>query len=530
MAGRVLSLILYRCILVALITGYQLTGYLIGFPILPYWPVLILGGSTALLSMFFTLYLEPLEKMWGLPNLVLVQFFIDLLVISVMVYYTGGVSSTFNYGYLALILLAAIFLDKIGIYAVMVVSVACFYFTVLLELRAERIMDFKYFWSLDQRLVLSLMGHVLLSFFAALLSGFIQTGYKSARKVLAIKERDLKYLREARKIIVETLPSGLITTDLDGNIQFINRTGMNLLRISDISEVRSNVWDLLNLEKPETVGDGAVRAQSEVVIGREKKAFGITYCPMSIDPGSHGWLLVYQDLTRIKMLEAQKRLSERMSSLGKIAAGVAHEIRNPLAAISGSVQVIRELSSNDETVHDLAEIVEHEAKRLDGIISQFLAYTKPANPGKLEPVDLAASLSDFVELARNDSRMAHVQIVWNRPPTPMQVFGDESKLFQIYWNLVRNSAQACSDDGRIEINCSRSEKGIVLEFKDNGKGMTEEELKDLFTPFQSFSQSGTGLGMSIVYELVKLHQGEINVDSEVGRGTVTTLTLPEIEE
>jgi len=535
MYNRLLSLIVFRWILLSLVIVFQLLSLALDFPRMPFTVLLYTVFALSIASACYVFYLKTRWEPENAANFVFVQFFVDIVAISVLVAFSGGVDSQLEFAYLIIILLSALFLERVTIYVLTVLSLAFYFLTLnFVQYAVVGVDSFGNVWAMSERISRATTSQFVICFLTALLSAFMQGTYRSGRRLMQKQEARLRSLRLMHKKIIETLPSGLITCDHRGVIQFINDTGRALLDLREDVALGANAWELFSLsdEALPCIGTETERARREVrvSIGTVSKIIGVSYSPMALEDGGTGFLIIFRDLTEIKIFEEQKSMQERMAAIGKMAAGVAHEIRNPLASISGSVQVLSELmpDQGDKTAEELAQIVAKETRRLDHIISEFLAYARPAPPPSLEPIDLGRCLDNFVTLAKNDvvSNLAlSVRVLGSHNI----ILGDEPQLMQVFWNLVRNSYNACGDDGRVDITCRQLGGDIEVELADNGVGMTEEQLEDLFTPFQSFNQTGTGLGMSIVYDIVKIHRGDIRVTSKPGVGTRVFLTFSRVE-
>jgi two-component system sensor histidine kinase PilS (NtrC family) len=237
-------------------------------------------------------------------------------------------------------------------------------------------------------------------------------------------------------------------------------------------------------------------------------------------------VLTFQDLTEVMELEREVRRQERLAALGKMAAGLAHEIRNPLASMRGSVQVLASELSFSTDQSQLMDIVLRESDRLNRIVSDFLTY---ARPPKMERsvIELGGLLGETASLLRNSPELRHDhQVIEEHPSEAVLYLGDPNQIRQIFWNLARNAIQAMPLGGDLRIKLNAKPDGEVsITFSDTGQGMSREQKERLFEPFNS-SSGGTGLGMAIVYQLVRDHSGKILVESEAGKGTSISIKLP----
>lgn len=537
MVSRALSLIIFRSVLLCVILGYQMLAVLFGFQMLPFGNVLIVVVLLGCLNFFYARQLlTNTFKRESLVNFVFFQLGIDIVAVSILVAMTGGSFSGLRFVFLIFILLSALFLDKIRIYVITILSLSFYYLSLNIHLvffDQFSIQAFNY-WS-DQ-IASALASQFVLCFLTALLSVFMQSVYRNGRQILAQREASIEALRNMRRRIVETLPSGLVICNDSGQVSFVNSFGLKLLKRDGEDFSNLNAWDLFQL-RPDTaletndVTTYLARTERELYIRGLRRIFGISYTPLDLEEGEHGYMLVFQDLTKIKMYEAQASLEDRMMAVGKVAAGVAHEIRNPLASISGSVQVLREMMTEEEGAKDLADIVFKETSRLDQIISQFLAYARPIPPSVFHHLSLVALLTNFKTLIENDRDMKRLTWQLELPEnSPVYILGDESKLIQVLWNVTRNACNASDDGQTVVLGCYENEENAALYVADQGVGMNETQLAEIYTPFQSFSGKGTGLGMSIVYDIINLHHGRIDVTSAPREGTRVEITFPRHEE
>jgi two-component system sensor histidine kinase PilS (NtrC family) len=209
-----------------------------------------------------------------------------------------------------------------------------------------------------------------------------------------------------------------------------------------------------------------------------------------------------------------------------MAAGLAHEIRNPLASMRGSVQVLASELSFSQDQSQLMQIVLRESDRLNRIVSDFLTY---ARPPKMERsvIELASLLSETIALLRNSPELRSDHMISESyPDTSVLYHGDPNQMRQIFWNLARNAIQAMPQGGELRVTLEARQLGdLIIAFSDTGQGMSREQRERLFEPFNS-SSGGTGLGMAIVYQLVRDHNGKILVESEAGQGTRIAIRLP----
>ncbi len=240
-----------------------------------------------------------------------------------------------------------------------------------------------------------------------------------------------------------------------------------------------------------------------------------------------GFLVIYQDITETRKMERRLRLHERMVAIGTMAAGIAHEIRNPLAAIRGSVQLLSgDLQLSDDQ-KQLMEIVLTETLRLDQTIQNFLNYAKPKQLER-QTGDLKRIVSDMLGFIEKSPEFKDGHnIVFSKSIEEFEHEFDSNQIKQVIWNLSTNALRAMPDGGTLEVVLEHDFRGdVLLSFRDAGKGIEPERIDSIFDPFQESTTGGSGLGMAIVYRIVQDHGGNISIQSKLGSGTTITVHLP----
>jgi two-component system sensor histidine kinase PilS (NtrC family) len=378
--------------------------------------------------------------------------------------------------------------------------------------------------------------HALGFFSIAFLGADLSRRLRVMQLELAQKIDSLERLQRLTQHIVSSIRSGLITTDLSGNIILFNRTAQELtetprsqaLGFPIRTVIGEGLWS--KVDNADLFRDAhPLRHEEWIAMPSGTRRFlGYSVSPL-LDHKRKliGYIVSFQDLTEIKRLEEEIRLKDRMAAVGQMAAGIAHEIRNPLAAMRGSVEILRSHVSLSEADERLLEIMIRESDRLNKFVEEFLAFAKPSRCAR-KPLDLVALLHDSVTLLKNspEVRDKHaVELRLDDPQIPMT--GDADKLKQVFWNLSQNALRAMPAGGSLIIAArATADRGGEVVFQDSGGGMTEEEKAHLFQPFHSGFAGGTGLGLSIIFQIVEEHLGKIHFDSEKGRGTTVTLTFP----
>ena len=381
------------------------------------------------------------------------------------------------------------------------------------------------------------VAHLVAMFAFALLSAYLSERLRVQGHELAERSGAVARLKALNENIIESMSSGLITTNLAGQVNFVNRGGMEILGRAAAEMEGHSIEELFQLElgalqelRRQLLGQRRYRFERYHQTGDGRRIFlGIAVSNLHDKLGRPlGYLFVFQDLTEIHALELEMRLKERMVALGQMAAGMAHELRNPLAAMSGAVQYLKgTLHAGGETL-ELMDIILRESHRLDQAIRDFLTF---ARPGEFAPeqADLVKLLEDSVKLLRKSQEFHAGHRIVTRFAAP-RVLGevDPNRLRQVFWNLATNALKAMPQGGELTLSLELLDGGRAVEigFRDEGCGMDEAQRERYFQPFASSFSEGTGLGAAIVYRLVAEHGGRILLDSEPGRGTSVRILLP----
>lgn len=376
---------------------------------------------------------------------------------------------------------------------------------------------------------------------------FLVVGLLSARlaerqsrsdvRLIAATE-SLANLRALHERIVESIRSGVVTTDLDGRIYTFNAAAEEItgykqhdVRGQDASIFFGEIKDIIDssLEIHSTQASPRFEADCLTADGLRLR-LGFTISPLSSEAGNTtGTVITFQDLTHIRALEETSRRQDRLAAIGRMAASIAHEIRNPLAAMRGSIQMLRADMASDASQTELMEIILRESDRLNRIISDFLSYARPRSIIQTK-VNVGELLQQTFMLLRHSAEINPSHFIEEEvPPHAALVNADSEQLQQVFWNLSRNALQAMPSGGTLRAAVyENSNDRLRITFSDTGRGMAPEQVEHLFEPFSS-TTGGTGLGLSIVYQIIRDHGGTINVRSREGHGTTITIELPGTE-
>ncbi len=460
----------------------------------------------------------------------------DLAVITGIVYISRGPDSAFTFLYLAVVAAGASLLGRRG--GLIAAGLATVFYAVLVDLMYQNVLPTIEYDDLPPRVFTraGLFGNVALNGFAfvatALLVAAASERLREARADSDRRRAEIARLQALHSSVLASMSSGVVTTDLSGLVTYVNPPGADILHatvrellgrpLTDLGLVDEAAWSRIRAADTEILRFERVQPR-----GGHDVYFGISVTALRDGDGAPvGRILIFQNLTDLKRLEGEVRLKEKLAAVGELAAAIAHEIRNPLASISGSVQVLRSGASPGSSERRLMDIVVQESHRLSAILEDFLKYVKPRERLP-EPVDAAAALRDVTTLlTHSDELSAAHQVAIDIVPESVVLEADPGQLRQIFWNLARNALAAMPEGGLLSVT-ARLDSGVwSATIRDEGRGMTPEEQGRLFTPFAHSSPGGTGLGLAIVYRIVEEHGGSIRVDSAPGGGTAITITLP----
>ncbi len=464
-------------------------------------------------------YLAALASAWwlrlGRPlrPLALTQIAFDVATATAVVAFTGWTESVFVFMFSLGIVNGSILLYRRG--AVTALGLALVAYLGPELLRAPRLSAVP--WPL-------LFVHAGAFAATAALASYLAEQLRQTGERLAEREGDLAAITALHESIVQSVTSGLLTLDGAGRVTFLNRAAEQMLGLG-----RTEV-----LGQPAERWFGALRgdvARGEadlVTPAGETLRLGYSTFPLVGRKGAAlGTAVIFQDLTQLRIMEERLDRSERLADLGQLSAGLAHELRNPLASMMGSVELLRSAGLRDDD-RRLLDIVLREGGRLGQLVTEFLAFARPGTLRR-EPVDLAVLVAQTLEAFSNDPAAAGVTL--ERALSPAPVRGDPDQLRQVLWNLLINAAQALAAPGRaggtIRVGCGPvRDGGADLTVADDGPGIDPADRARLFTPFFTTKPAGTGLGLATVHRIVDAHGGALSVDSAPGQGARFTVHLP----
>jgi len=465
------------------------------------------------------------------------QFLGDILLVTWLVWATGNVSSPYAALYVVTISVASLFVGPRGAMITSVVSAAAFNASALLSLSGVGPYAVHGVTGESIANTIQFVGLSDVSFLVVgLLAAKLADRQTRSDVQLAAATRSLADLRALHERIVESIRSGVITTDLQGHIYTFNAAAEEITGYKAL-DVRGHDASIFFGDMTRQIADSMNAAANGTVSPRFQAdcltpnglalRLGFSIAPLSGESGeTSGMVITFQDLTDIRALEETSRRQDRMAAVGRLAASIAHEIRNPLAAMRGSIQMLRSEMDGDTEQAQLMEIILRESDRLNKIVADYLNYARP-RPAEFKNVDISALVADTFKLLRNSPELSEAHTLnEDLPNRPAIVSGDPEQLKQVCWNIARNALKSMPDGGTFSVSLSEVDGNrLRLSFSDTGCGMSPEQVERLFEPFTS-TTGGTGLGLSIVYQIIRDHSGTINVRSLQGEGTTITIELP----
>lgn len=471
-----------------------------------------------------------------------VQIYLDILLETALVYVTGGPYSVFAFIYLLSVLAMSIVVAPRRSFATATAGVLLH--GLLLVFQFHRLIPPVTRFGIGQDVVvegsltiLLIIANASASYTVAYLATYLAERLRQVRWEARRTEASLADLQVLHEDIVQSVASGLITFDRAGVATTVNRTTERLCQ-APLEVLRGKPWEEIFEQAPpfasvwETLtrpGQMPFRFEARLV-GRNGSRIPVGVSASFLRRGQ-GIICAFQDLTEIKRMEARMRHADRLAAIGRFAAGLAHEIRNPIASIRGSVEVLRESLAPQGDDRRLMEIVLRESDRLDGIIAEFLEFSRPKELAKVE-TDVVGLVEETLVLVGHQTPPG-VRLVREYAEPTVKASVDPGQIRQALWNLCRNALEAMPQGGELRVavrdEADPDGAGVEIRVEDTGVGMAPEQLPRLFEPFYTTKPHGTGLGLAIVHRIVQEHGGEIRIESQPGAGTRVCLLLPRTE-
>lgn len=486
-------------------------------------------GATYALSLGYAIWLSRATALMTFAD---AQIAGDLVITSVLVHVTGGAQSAYVFFYLLSIIAAALVRYRKGAVIVAAMSFVL-YATVSIAgwMRWLPMPGGTRFlpWDLPTLSLVRLLVVNAGAFTAvAFLAAYLGQQLAHAGIKLETQEARTKDLAALNEDVIRCLSSGLVTIDPAGRVLTFNEAAEEILKVPQdravgrsLGEIAPELAALLSsLDARGVVRRASVDARSVVL--------GVSVSPLTDHQGAPaGRVVNFQDLTELRRMENQVKRAERLAAIGQMAAGVAHEIRNPLASISGSIELLKSALPREDENATLMEIVLREVDRLNGLVTDLLEYARPRERMPAS-IDVGALLAETVRVFAQDRSAPKLAVRFDPPPgdEAITVTADPAQLRQVVWNLLRNAAEAMPDGGEIVVSLAAEGGMAEVSVTDQGVGIAADEQERIFEPFYTTKTRGSGLGLPTVHRIVTEHGGTIALRSAPGAGTRVTFRLP----
>ncbi|MCC7380237.1 MAG: PAS domain-containing protein [Deltaproteobacteria bacterium] len=460
------------------------------------------------------------------------QILVDAILVSMLVVTTGGIESVFTVTYVFVVIGGAMTLYRRGVVMAVLASLLLLGTVAVVQVdnsvrtlpRVE-----------GARAALSMFTYVTGLVLVGGLAGTLAENLRTTGRRLAQKESEFERLEELHAAILRSLPGGVLTLDGAGVVRYANDAAMAILRLAPpelFERPLAAVVPAIAERWRRILEEGRAphpRDRFECSFARSGSTsirIGFSFAPLgqkTEEPG--GVIVVFQDVTEIVRLREAFERAERLATLGKLAAGLAHEVRNPLSSMCASIDVLKTTLSPPDSVKRLMDNVVREGDRLNALISDFLTFARPRELNR-KPVDVSQVMSALAEVFRHEAQAAGT-VVTTTLDSGLVASIDADLIRQVIWNLAKNAVQAIGQQGgHIQLEAHARDQGVELVVRDDGPGIPAEALSRIFDPFFTTKDRGTGLGLAIAHSIVQAHGGKLLVSSTVGEGTEFAIWLP----
>ena len=495
------------------------------------------------------IYVLLLKRLNNLIRFAYLQLLVDTVLVTAIIYATGGIESIFSFLYILTIINGSIILYRKG--GMIAASSSSILYGLLIDLHYYRVIE-----PLGSRLTyptdyqtsyifyLTLV-NIAAFYLVAFLSSYPSEQARKSRVELIAKQDDIIKLEALNEWIIQSMTSGLITLDDEGRILLFNPAAERLFGIPSGACIGQRLLEVLPfLNGHVRLGDEEMNPHGGkhpsfmdlpyLRPSGEKMFLRCSASPLSSPDGSRGGrILFFQDMTEMRQIEEEMKRVEGLALIGELAAGIAHEIRNPMASISGSIQMLKESLEMDDVKTKLMDIMLREINRLNTLVSDFLLFARP-KPSVVQSVDLNQLILDSLELFKNSAKWTEKIRVETQFHGPMNIESDPEQIKQVLWNLFLNAVEAMKGGGVLSVrtefvNSPESHGGMrkmaQITFRDTGEGFSSKALQFLFTPFFTSKEGGSGLGLAIVKRIVEGLKGRVSGKNHPDGGAEITVWL-----
>jgi len=457
-----------------------------------------------------------------------VQLSLDIVIALLLVLSTGGIDSWFT-STIPLVIIAAYMVIGKRTGALFAAAGGILY-GLAIDLQYYKIIPVGYSENLTEKdflfhIVIKLSAIYLISY----LVGYLTTGLEKTKESLDQTSTDLTELSLFHEDVIENIPSGLLSTDLSGNVRLFNKAAEYITNLSRDLALKMNISSIFPFIDSLSESD-SMRHTGTINFDKKEKHIGISISVHKNDRGEAiGYIGTFQDLTDIVRLENEIKQREKFAAIGELAANIAHEIRNPLASIKGSIEMIKENRIDEKDKQRLMDITIDEMGRLNTIITEFLIYSNPKPPA-FAYCDFGKLVSTTFSLIRSSVVQGKNIVFSSDIADDLGAEIDEDKMRQVLWNLFANALESVNNEGSISVSAKKTDGTIVMDVINTGEGIPPEDHERIFYPFYTTKQSGTGLGLAIVYRIIEEHHGSIDVTSSTGQGARFSIRIPVRQE
>lgn len=450
------------------------------------------------------------------------QFIMDIILIESLIVLTGGIESWFSFLNILLTIGATMILGRRG--GMIIATATAILYGTIIDLQFYKVIPVSYNTSYKVTdFLYNIFVNITGLFFTAYLMGYVVSRLEKASESLQKKDVDLRELSRFHSEVIENIPSGLFTTDAEGRIYLFNAaaeaiTGFNRQDVS--LKYINRIFPFLTLPLVSGRHEGRITTNKN-----NTKYIGMNISLYKNSEGTPvGYIGTFQDVTAIIKMEEEIKRKEKLAAIGQLSASIAHELRNPLASIKSSFEMLKEGSLPAETKNRLMEIAINEMERLNRIVTDFLSYSNP-KPAEFVRFNLSTIVNELIDMHKTIQE--YIITFHKDVQEDINIIADEQKIRQLLWNLLLNAIEAVSEkEGHIYVSLKGADHSVIIRIKDNGTGIKKEEIDKIFYPFYSTKDKGTGLGLAIAYRIVEEHKGKIEVVSEEGQGTEFIITIP----
>ena len=491
------------------------------------------------LTFFYAIALRHVKE---LSRFAYLQILIDTIFVTTIIYTTGGIESFFSFLYLLNIISGGIILYRRG--GMIIASFSSILYGALLDLSYYELiaplgqtLDYLQTYS-SSEIFYRILANVAAFYLVAFLSSFLSEQIRKSKAELKAKQEDLADLEMLKENIIQSISSGLVALDENGKIVVFNKGAEDIFNIYSKDTILRHINDVIPLIGPYLKTDHPNKFSQLSYKRNDDRQIDLilNVSPLREPDGNKkGNILVFQDITHIREMEREVKRMEDLAVIGELAAGIAHEIRNPLASISGSIQVLND-SLSKEGAHinkRLMEIVLREINRLNNLVNDFLLFARPRRI-EMEEVDLNQLIIDTLDIFKNSQNWSKLDVE-TRFFGPLKINSDPQQLKQVFWNIFLNACEAMPLGGLISVSTEKfgryNEKGefidqVMIKVEDNGPGIESKVINDIFKPFSTAKKDGSGLGLAIVKRIVEGFGGEISCHNLEDGGAEITIILP----